>query len=139
MKKEVDLAEVILETNIENLEIIPAGDLAGIYAGILFAPQTTSFIEILKPEYDIILIDAPSLGIVEDVMLMMQQVDYNLVVFRAKKTKIRTVKTAQQQLEEYQIPKVYAVLNGSTPRQDKTRINPLSIRRKVWDTITACF
>lgn len=139
LKNEITLQEAVVQTEYHLLDIIPAGNLTGIYAGILFAPQTTSFIDTLKPEYDIILIDAPAIGIVEDVTLMMQQVDYNLLLFRAKKTKIRTAKSAQRRLKEYKIPKVFAVLNATNTRQDKKIINPLSIRRRVWDTITACF
>ena len=149
VSNEIGLAEVlqnsisphqaILKTDTKNVDIIPTGDLLNIYSGILFAPQTTKFIDTLKPDYDIILIDAPAVGMVEDVTLMMQQVDFNLLVFRAKKTKIKTVSYAKQIIEEYKIPNVYGVFNGAKGKQYQRYYNSISIKRRIWDTVVSIF
>lgn len=139
LQKTISPHQAILKTDTKNVDIIPTGDLLNIYSGILFAPQTTKFIDTLKPDYDIILIDAPAIGMVEDVTLMMQQVDFNLLVFRAKKTKIKTVSYAKEIIEEYKIPNVYGVFNGAKGNQHQKYFNSISIKRRVWDTVVSIF
>lgn len=136
-RNEITPHQSVVKTNIKNLDVIPSGNINDIYSGILFAPQTTSFIETLKEDYDIILIDAPAIGLVEDVTLMMQQVDFNLLVFRAKKTKIKTAKIAQRIVEEYEIPNVYGVFNGVKKGKANMYLNSISIKRRVWDAVFA--
>ena len=131
--------QAVVKTNTKNLDIIPSGDLSNIYSGILFAPQTTTFIESLKSDYDIILIDSPPLGIVEDVTLMMQQVNYNLMIFKARKTKIKTVKVAEKKVGEFKVNNVYGVFNGLKKKRMRRFSNSISITRKVWDVVTSCF
>ncbi len=139
LQKNISLHQAIVKTNTINLDIIPSGNLQDIYSGILFAPQTTSFISSLKMDYDIILIDAPAIGLVEDVTLMMQQVDYNLMIFRSRKTKIKTAKAAQRRIEEYEIPNVYGVFNGGKRNQQHRYYNSISIKRRVMDTVASIF
>lgn len=139
LQKSITPHQAILKTSIKNVDIIPTGDLQNIYSGILFAPQTTKFIDTLKDDYDLILIDAPAIGMVEDVILMMKQVDFNLLVFRAKKTKIKTVNYAKQIIEEYEIPNVYGVFNGAKGNQHHKYFNSISIKQRVWNTIVSIF
>ena len=139
LQKSISSQQAILKTNTKNVDIIPTGDLSNIYSGILFAPQTTKFIDKLKGDYDMILIDAPAIGLVEDVTLMMKQVDFNLIVFRAKKTKIKTVNFAEEIISQYEIPNVYGVFNGTKGNQHQKYFNSLSIKQRVWNTVVSIF
>lgn len=139
LQKTIPLHQSILKTDTENVDVIPTGDLLNIYSGILFAPQTTNFIDTLKSDYDLILIDGPAMGMVEDVTLMMQQVDFNLLVIRAKKTKIKTVNFAVGKIEEYKIPNIYAVFNSSKRSQHQKYFNSISIKERVMETVASIF
>jgi len=139
LQKTVTPYQAILKTSTKNVDIIPKGDLSNIYSGILFAPETNKFIDTLKADYDIILIDAPAIGMVEDVTLMMKQVDFNLVIFRNKKTKIKTVNFAKTILKEHQIPNVYGVFNGAKTNRHQAYFNTISVKQRVWDTVVSIF
>ncbi len=139
LQKSITPHQAILKTAIKNIDVIPTGDLRNIYSGILFAPQTTNFIDTLKEDYDVILIDAPAIGMVEDVILMMKQVDFNLLLFRAKKTKIKTVNYAKEIIEENEIPNVYGVFNGAKANSHQKYYNSISIKQRVWNTVVSIF
>jgi len=139
LKKSISPYQAILKTSTKNVDIIPKGNLSNIFSGILFAPQTNKFIDTLKPDYDIILIDAPAIGMVEDVTLMMKQVDFNLLVFRGKKTKIKTINFAKAILKEHKIPNVFGVFNGAKSNFHQTYFNTISIKQRVWDTVVSIF
>jgi len=139
LKRTITPYQAILKTSTKNVDIIPKGNLKNIYSGILFAPETNKFIDTLKVDSDIILIDAPAIGMVEDVTLMMKQVDFNLVVFRNKKTKIKTINFAKSILKEHQITNVYGVFNGAKANSHQSNFNTLSIKQRVWDTVVSIF
>ena len=139
LRNEIIPQQAIASSGNHNLNIIPSGNLKDFYSGILFAPQTTSFIETLKKDFDLILIDAPAIGKVEDVILMMRQVDFNLMIFRAKNTKFKTVKAAQKALEEYEIPNVYGVLNGAKRKGRGVSLNINTISEKIINRVNALF
>ncbi len=139
LQKNITPHQAILKTNTKGVDIIPTGNLLNIYSGILFAPQTNEFISTLKADFDIILINAPAIGLVEDVTLMMQQVDFNLLVFRARKTKIKTVNFAKQIIEEHKIPNIYGVFNSSKRNQSQKHSNSISIKGRIWETVVSIF
>ncbi len=139
LQKTITPYQAILKTNIKNVDLIPKGDLSNIYSGILFAPQTNKFIDTLKSDYDLILIDAPAIGMVEDVTLMMKQVDFNLVIFRGKKTKLKTVHFAKSIFEEHRIPNLYGVFNGAKSNRHQEFFNTISVKQRVWETVLSIF
>lgn len=139
LRNEIYPQQAVVKTNKENLDLIPSGDIRNIFSGILFAPETTSFIDSLKQDYQIIIIDAPAVSLEEDVMLMMQQVDYNLMVFRANKTKTKTVKKAQKIFEKYETPNVYSIFNGEKRKIKKSNLNPIKKTKNIWEMVASFF
>ncbi len=139
LQKTITPYQAILKTGIKNVDIIPKGDLSNIYSGILFTPQTNKFIDKFKTEYDLILIDAPAVGMVEDVTLMMKQVDFNLVIFKAKKTKLKTVHFAKAIFEEHKTPNIYGVFNGAKTNRHQEFFNTISVKQRIWETVLSIF
>ncbi len=139
LQKSISPYQAIFKTGTKNVDIIPKGDLSNIYSGILFAPQTNKFIDAIKTDYDIILIDAPAIGMVEDVTLMMKQVDFNLVVFRGKQTKVKTVQHAKTILKEHSIPNTFGVFNGAKNNRHQEYFNTISVKQLVRDTVLSIF
>jgi len=139
LRKDITPQQAVKKTRFKNLDFIPSGNIENIYSGILFAPQTIRRLESIKANYDIILIDTPPVGMVEDVSLLMQQVDQNLLVFRERKTKLKTVNAAQKMVEEFDIPNVYSVLNFVRNRKHVYYYKAVTKRNKVWDAVAAMF
>ena len=123
-----------MKTKFEHIDMIPTGNIEDIFSGILFAPQSNAYLNDLKTAYEIILIDAPAIGLVEDAVLMMKQTDYNLFLFRGKKTKLKTVKAAEKRMKEYDVPNLYAVFNSHKKKTKMKYYNSVSITRRIWDT-----
>jgi len=118
LKKELTPKEAIVSTGVENLDVIPAGQLDDIFSAIIFSSDSIEFIKKLKTYYDYILIDTPPLNLVVDAVPLMHQSDFNLFITRAGKTKLRKAKMIQPLLEEFQIPNIYTVLNNVKPQKE---------------------
>ncbi len=118
IKMELTAKKAIQKTKTKNLDVIPSGSMEDIFSAIIFSPSSTSFINDLKKDYDFIFIDTPPLGLVIDAVPLMHQSDFNLFVVRANHTKIRKAKMITPLLDEFQIPNIYAVLNGVKAQQE---------------------
>ncbi len=78
--------DIILPTEIENLDLISAGPAAPNPAELISSERTTEFIETLKDMYDYIIIDSAPVGIVSETYLLMKHSDVNIFVVRLEKT-----------------------------------------------------
>ena len=139
LRNDIAPEETIVKTDIAHIDVIPTGNIENIFSGILFAPQSNAYINDLRKEYEIILIDAPAIGLVEDAVLMMKQTDYNLFIFRGKKTKLKTAKAAEKKMKEFDVPNLYAVFNSRKKIEKIRYYNSISISRRIWDAAISCF
>lgn len=78
--------DIILPTEIENLDLISAGPAAPNPAELISSERTTEFIDTLKEMYDYIIIDSAPVGIVSETYLLMKHTDVNIFVVRIDKT-----------------------------------------------------
>jgi tyrosine-protein kinase Etk/Wzc len=74
--------DIILPTEIENLDLISAGPAAPNPAELIASDRTTEFLETLKEMYDYIIIDSAPVGIVSETFLLMKHSDVNIFVVR---------------------------------------------------------
>ncbi len=74
--------DIILPTEIENLDLISAGPAAPNPAELIASERTTEFLETLKEMYDYIIIDSAPVGIVSETFLLMKYSDVNIFVVR---------------------------------------------------------
>ncbi len=97
----------------ENLDFVfLAGDAKQMKSALLFAPQTATFLNEMKSNYDIVLIDTAATDKKVDAAAVMGLSDLNLFVFRKGKTRIRNLKKCKSFLDAYKIDNVHFVLNG---------------------------
>ncbi|MBA7511569.1 Tyrosine-protein kinase ptk [subsurface metagenome] len=78
--------DIILPTEIENLDLLSAGPAAPNPAELISSERTTEFIETLKGMYDYIIIDSAPVGIVSETYLLMKHSDVNIFVVRLEHT-----------------------------------------------------
>ena len=97
----------------ENLDFVfLAGEDKNMKSTLLFAPQTATFLNEMKTNYDVVLIDTAATNNKIDAAAAMGMSDLNLFVFRKGKSRIRNLKKCKSFLEAYNIENVQFVLNG---------------------------
>ncbi len=89
---ELDLADYIQETDVENLYLIAAGNIPPNPAELLIAPQMVDLLEQLKEMCDIIIIDGTPSQLVTDALILTRLVDSTLIVTASKQTKKEDLK-----------------------------------------------
>lgn len=80
--------ELIRETGLPNLYVLPSGALQPNVTQILHAATLETLIEDIKPDYDFILIDSPPALPLADARLLARHADGVILVFRAGETRI---------------------------------------------------
>ena len=80
------LNEVIIKSNIKNLDILISGPVPANPSDALLNKKFKQMLASLKEQYDIIILDTPPLGLVADALTLMQFSDINLYVVRQNYT-----------------------------------------------------
>ena len=105
-------AQSLVRTNgIPNLSLITAGNKSEATSTKVFSPKTASFLQKMRTEYDVVLIDTAAVAKRLDAAAIMRLCDANLFLFRKGKTKVRKLEVAQEFIKDYHIPNVYLVFN----------------------------
>jgi capsular exopolysaccharide synthesis family protein len=82
---DMDLAEVIFPTNVENLSVLPSGVLPSDAVGILNSQRMSDMIAELKLRYDIIFFDSPPMLGVSDASVIASEVDQTIIVVQHRR------------------------------------------------------
>lgn len=94
-----DIRNYIQETDVENLYLIPAGNVPPNPSELLVSPKMQGMIEILKKAFDIIIFDAPPCLIVADALIITRLVDFSIIVTAQNVTRIENLKRAKLAIE----------------------------------------
>mgnify|MGYP000105374076 FL=1 len=81
------LKQVIFEVPGTNLDIITSGEKRFDMSDIVNKEQIKKFFDVLKLEYDYVIIDSPPVQPVSDTLILAQASDYNLFVIRCEETR----------------------------------------------------
>ncbi len=84
----VPLEEAVRETTFPNLHIMTCGTIPTNPAELIASKHMQTFLNMMKPKYDYILIDSPPLATVTDAELLSSYVDGTVVVSLASKTRL---------------------------------------------------
>lgn len=85
--KEVDLADYVQETEIENLFVIPAGNVPPNPSELLVSESMIHLLEKLKEICDIVIIDGPPTQLVTDSLILARIADSTVIIAEGNKTK----------------------------------------------------
>ncbi|KKF55808.1 tyrosine-protein kinase [Streptococcus uberis 6780] len=95
-----DLSSVISHTSVENLMVIPAGQVAPNPTTLLQNSNFNYMIDTLKEVFDYIIIDSPPIGLVIDAAIIAQKADGSIIVTQAGAIKRRFIQKAKDQMEQ---------------------------------------
>jgi capsular exopolysaccharide synthesis family protein len=84
----VTIEEAVRETSFPNLHIMTCGTIPTNPAELIASKHMQTFLNMMKPKYDYILIDSPPLATVTDAELLSSYVDGTVVVSLASKTRL---------------------------------------------------
>ncbi len=95
----VPLKESIVSTNIDRLDLLPAGKASADPAPFLASPQLHELIEDLQRSYDIVLIDSPAIRDYEDAVSISGMVEAIIFVIAAGRTSASKAKEVIDRLQ----------------------------------------
>lgn len=99
MGEKEDIRNYIQETDIENLYLIPAGNIPPNPSELLVSPKMQGIVEILKQSFDVIIFDTPPCLVVADALIITRLVDFSIIVTAQNITKVENLKRAKHAIE----------------------------------------
>ena len=94
-----DIRSFIRETDVEDLYVIPAGDVPPNPAELLVNSRMNQLLLDLKSQYDIIIFDAPPALLVTDAIILARMVDTCMIVVAHQETKMDNLNRVQKSLK----------------------------------------
>jgi len=94
-----DIRSFIKETSIDNLYLIPAGDVPPNPAELLVNSRMHKMLEDLKKQFDIIIFDAPPALLVADATILARIVDTTMIVVAHQQTKMDNLDKVQKNIK----------------------------------------
>lgn len=94
------IEEVIYETDVENLNVIPAGKVPPSPTSLLQNKNFNIMIDVFKEYYDYVIIDTPPIGAVIDAAIIAKKCDGFITVVETGKVKKKALERAKDQLEK---------------------------------------
>ena len=106
-----DLNDVVYETNMQNLYFLPVGRDVANPVPLIDSPAFASMLEQLSEGFDLLLLDAPPVGLVIDAAEIAAHCDGLVFVAEYNKTRRREMLEAKRQIEASGCPILGCVLN----------------------------
>jgi capsular exopolysaccharide synthesis family protein len=116
-----NIEDIIVPTNIENLDLISAGPAAPNPAELIGTERTGELIDKLKEMYDYILIDSAPAGILAESLLLMKFTDLNIFVVRLNKTVKEAFINVIRSFETKKIGNVSILINDLNIKRESYR------------------
>lgn len=111
---DVGLEEVVYTTNIDNLSYIPCGVYSENATRILCSDRMEKLIDMIKQQYDCILLDLPSLTIVPDAQVFFKCVDGIILLAALGETRKKQIKEAKLKIKPF-LDKYYGMIINKIP------------------------
>lgn len=109
-----EIEEVIYQTNVENLYLVPVGRDVANPIPLLLSKAFTDLMKILSKEYDMVIVDTPPVGVVIDAAEIAKCCDGVIFVAKYRHTHRRELIDAKQQITQTGTPILGCILNDVT-------------------------
>ena len=96
----IDTSEAIFNTQIENLDVIFAGQYPPNPTELLNSKRFTKLIEYARQNYDYVIIDTPPLGLVIDAAVVTEKCDGAIIIVSKDFVKFSRAKSVKEQIEK---------------------------------------
>ncbi len=106
-----DIAAHLVNTEVENLLLMPSGPLPPNPAELLGSKRAADLIQQLAEYADMVILDSPPVLAVADPALLARYCDAALLVILTEKTQAEALRKAKEQLEQSGVPHMGIVLN----------------------------
>lgn len=114
-----ELSDVICDTMVDNLMVIPAGQVPPNPTSLIQNDNYDKMIEIVRGLYDYVIIDTPPIGRVVDAAIIAHSSDASLLVTQPGVDKRRTITKLKEQLEQSGSVFLGVILNRFDFKADK--------------------
>ncbi|CAN7714587.1 CpsD/CapB family tyrosine-protein kinase [Paenibacillus sp. LjRoot153] len=111
LEGQISMNEIVRETIVENLELIPSGSRTQNPSGLLASKLMDTLLATLKENYDIIIIDSSSLLTITDAKIMGSKSDGVLLIAQYGKVKRDIAKKVKEELMLANMKLIGVVLN----------------------------
>jgi|TARA_X000001388_G_scaffold35536_1_gene25036 tyrosine-protein kinase Etk/Wzc len=104
--------DAIYKTEVEGLDIVPRGQIPPNPSELLMHANFTSFLDNVKDEYDIVIVDTPPILAVTDAAIVGRQVGMSLIVTRFAVNAAKEIEVAMRRFEHNDIQLKGAIFNA---------------------------
>ncbi|MFO7669642.1 MAG: polysaccharide biosynthesis tyrosine autokinase [Bacteroidales bacterium] len=112
-----DLEEITISSDIENLDIILAGQIPPNPIELISSVRNELLFQELRKRYDYIVVDTPPYGVLTDSFVLMKHADLKIYVSRLRHVKKRMLLSSLEDIESKGIKNVQILINGDNPKQ----------------------
>ncbi len=111
LAEDIEYKEVVQQTDIENLDFLASGPIPPNPSELLGSNKMKEFVQKVKEDYDIVLIDAPPVGLVTDAAVLSTIVDGTILVCAVGQANIQAARNAKLLLEKVNANILGVVMN----------------------------
>lgn len=104
--------DAIYQTEVEGLQVVPRGQIPPNPSELLMHANFTSFLDNVKDEYDIVIVDTPPILAVTDAAIVGRQVGMSLIVTRFAVNAAKEIEVAIRRFEHNDIQLKGAIFNA---------------------------
>lgn len=117
-----DLNEILVRNvaELENVDLLPVGPIPPNPAELLYSERLVSLIDMLKKEYDYVLIDCPPIEVVADAKIINRLVDVTLFIIRAGVLEREMLPEIQRFYDIKRYNNMAVILNGTPDPSQST-------------------
>ena len=111
------LEDVIVDSSIKNLDVLPVGVAPSNPSELLQSDRTETLFADLRERYDYVVVDSAPVSMVSDTFLLGGTVDMTVFVVRADYTTFEMIDSINRIYEQKRLPNMLAVLNGVNAKE----------------------
>lgn len=116
----VTIDEIIIKTDIPNLDIIQTGQVPPNPVELLSSKKNEELFKILNERYDYIIVDTPPYSLVSDAFILMKYADIKLYVTRLSKVKRSRLISNMDDVASKSIKDLYLLVNEDSSFKNST-------------------
>ena len=117
--EETDISMYLQKTEVENLLLMPAGNVPPNPSELLSSTNMRNLLELLKSMYDLVLLDGTPSMIVSDSIALSTMVDSTILIAENKVSKINELKKTKRQIQDVGGKIMGVILNKSDVQHNK--------------------